>query len=145
MKKKRRYKARKKCKRISRQRQRQTLRANKNAKDKHHIFYTRNKWSHGPSCRLRLYPYCIVLIDKYTLHKYIHEHLTYIPTPRCSSIREVLYQLEQLREYGAISLNDPIEKRLQVLIALFECVEQPTANALKKQLKLVHDIKKPSD
>ena len=41
---------------------------------------------------------------------------------------------------GAISDKDPFEKRLIVLIALFECVAQPTADALKKQLDLVREF-----
>lgn len=53
-----------------------------------------------------------------------------------------MFHLEYLEKYGAIGPDDPIEKRLTVLIALFECIEQPTADALKEQLRLVHEFKK---
>lgn len=73
---------------------------------------------------------------------YIHTHLAYIPTPRTSIVPHVLYHLQYLEEQKAISLDDPIEKRLLVLIALFEYIEQPTADALKKQLELVREYYK---
>ena len=110
--------------------------------DRHHILYIRREWSRNGLGRLRLHPYCIVSIPRDTLHRYIHAHLAYIPTPKPFVVDEILYHLGYLEEYGAISMDDPIEKRLKVLIALFDCIEQPTADALRKQLELVHDFKK---
>lgn len=114
----------------------------KNPFDRHHIFYIRREWNKGNLKRLRLHPYCIVYLRRETIHRYIHTHLAYIPTPMGSTINDVLFHLDYLQRYGGISDNDPIEKRLKVLIALFDCVEQPTADALKEQLRLVCEFNK---
>lgn len=102
----------------------------------------RNEWNKGELDRLRLYPYCIIEMDRDTIHRYLHNHLACIPAPKECSIERVLFQLNCLMEHDAISLDDPIEKRLSVLIALFECSEQPTADALREQLRLIHEYKK---
>lgn len=110
--------------------------------DRHHIFWIRKEWSKGELNKLRLHPYCIVSLRRDTIHIFLHTHLAYIPTPRPLIVKEVLHHLKYLEDYGAISLDDPIEKRLRVLIALFDCVEQPTADALREQLRLVYEFKK---
>lgn len=61
-----------------------------------------------------------------------------IPVPRYHSAKSALEQLGYLEKYGGISKKDPIEKRLKVLIALFECIEDNTSNALKIQLEIVN-------
>lgn len=104
--------------------------------DRHHLFYQKRHY-YGILSDLRSYEYCVVSIPKNTLHHKIHEYLGDIPTPRPSSARDALFQLRTLYQYGGISNNDSIEKRLRVLIALFECAEQPTADALKEQLSIV--------
>lgn len=108
------------------------------AKDRHHILYQRRHYT-GVLSDLRNYEYCVVSIPKNTLHRQIHEYLGDIPAPRPASAREALWQLRVLYRYGGISDTDDIEKRLLVLISLFECVEQPTADALKEQLSIVRN------
>ena len=108
--------------------------------DRHHIFYIRKEWSRGPLDELRLHPYCMVPIHRDTLHRFLHTHLACIPAPRMSSAKEALFHLQYLEDYGAIGPDDCIEKRLEVLIALFRYVEEPTAEALKKQLELVYEF-----
>lgn len=110
--------------------------------DKHHILYIKEEWNKHGLEELRVHPYCIIKMERNTIHKYIHSHLAYIPVPREYSAKTVLFHLECLEKYGVIGLEDTIEKRLSVLIALFECVEQPTADALREQLELVHEFKK---
>ena len=110
--------------------------------DRHHIFWIRKEWNKGELNKLRLHPYCIVLLDRDTIHRYLHTHLACIPAPHGGIVDEVLKHLNLLESYGAIGPDDPIEKRLKVLIALFECVEQPTADALKEQLRLVYEFNK---
>ncbi len=58
-----------------------------------------------------------------------------------------LNQLMMLEQSGAISDDDDIEKRLMILAALFDCVEQPTADAFRKQQQVAHEFytKKPSE
>lgn len=110
--------------------------------DRHHIFWTRNEWKQGELNKLRMHPYCIVKLRRKTIHKFLHLHLAYIPTPGEESVQHVLFHLQSLKDYGAIKSSDSIEKRLTVLIALFDCIEQPTADALREQLKLVCEFKK---
>lgn len=90
---------------------------------------------------LREYWYCSVYIPKKTLHTHIHQGLQDIPVPRGLSAKIAIEHLEYLKKYEAISESDDIEKRLVVLIALFDCVEPETTEALKKQLHLVHTYK----
>ena len=111
--------------------------------DNHHIFYTRVSWNQALPNKLRTHWYCIVDIPKGTIHHRIHEKVRYIPVPRNSTITDVLEELGKLQSYGAIHPDDSIEKRLKVLIGLFDCVDQPTADALKKQLEVVTGDDKP--
>lgn len=115
---------------------------NKSPFDRHHIFWIRSEWSKGNFNKLRLHPYCIVPMHRETIHRYIHNHLAFIPLPKSCSVEYALYQLETLEQYGVISQDDSVERRLSILIALFECADQPTADALKEQLKLIHEFKK---
>ena len=108
--------------------------------DRHHIFYIRREWNKGKLDKLRLHPYCIVPLDRDSIHRYIHVHLAYIPAPSGRVVDGVLEQLDYLEKYGGISQEDSLEKRLIVLTALFECVEQPTADALKEQLRIIREF-----
>lgn len=68
----------------------------------------------------------------------IHEQVADIPTPKDISAKDALGQLKMLMEYGAITEEDSIERRLMVLASLFDCCDQPTADALRKQLTVVN-------
>lgn len=111
--------------------------------DKHHIFYIRKDWNKGELDKLRLHHYCVVKVRRSTLHRYLHTHLAYIPAPNERYGPLIINHLKFLEENGAIGPKDTLEKRLAVLISLFEFVEQPTADALKEQLKIVHEFKSP--
>lgn len=108
--------------------------------DKHHIFFIRREWNKGKLEVLRMHPYCIIPLHRETIHKYLHIHLACIPTPPPSIVEDVVYHLWLLEKNGAISPKDSLEKRLIVLTALFECVAQPTADALKEQLRIVREF-----
>lgn len=105
-------------------------------KDRHHIFFQKRFYG-GTLSEFRKYPYCVVLIPKNTLHHQIHSEVPNVPVPKVANAKNALAQLRTLYRYGAISDDDSIERRLVVLIALFECIEQPTADALKRQLDIV--------
>ena len=62
-----------------------------------------------------------------------------IQPPRDKSAELVLSELKLLKKYGKISENDPIEKRLKILILLFENLEPKTAWGFRKQLKIIRD------
>ena len=91
-------------------------------KDVHHLLWTRKSWKGGA----------------------VGQYIGSIPVPRYYSAKCALEQLGYLEKYGGISNEDPIEKRLKVLIALFECIEDCTADALKIQLAIVERFNKPS-
>lgn len=110
--------------------------------DHHHLLWTKAKWSSGYLGELRLYWYCIVLIHRETLHRYIHSQMCQIPVVRPSSAKYALQQLRLLDKAGALHEDDSIEKRLEILAALFDCAEQKTADALRKQIKIVCEFKK---
>lgn len=113
-----------------------------NLYDNHHIFFQERHYLMPALERLREYWYCIVSIPKIELHQTIHEYVGDVPAPTVEVAREVVKQLEMFDKKGVISYNDPIEKRLIILIALLEDCGRPTANALEKQLYIVYDNKK---
>ena len=109
---------------------------NPSALDRHHLCYQGRNWKKGYLKELRLHPYCVVIIPRATLHREIHETISNIVPPKDINAKDALFQLRMLEEHGAISLDDPIEKRLSVLIALFDCCEPETTLGFKKQLKI---------
>lgn len=131
----------KKKKRYNKRRKKQPRPVSK-IRDKHHLCYQRNKWQRGNLRQLRDYWYCKVLIPRDTLHKKLHLEMPDIPTPSDSSAKSALEQLEMLEQYSAISEYDSIERRLDLLASLFDCSDQPTANAFRKQLEIVREFRK---
>ena len=130
-KKKKRYKKRKK-----------QPRPVSNIRDKHHLCYQRNKWARGSLRLLRDYWYCRVSIPRDTLHKKLHIEMPDIPVPSDSSAKSALKQLEMLEQYSVISEFDSIERRLDLLASLFDCSDQATADAFRKQLEIVREFNK---
>lgn len=112
--------------------------------DHHHILFTRREWGKGELKKLRLHPYCVIELPITSIHRHIHANMAHIPPPKSCSAREALLQLKLLERYGAIRRDDPIEKRLALLAAIFDCSDQPTADALRMQLRIVCDLKSPS-
>lgn len=112
-------------------------------KDTHHLCYQKRNWQGPALVALRDFWYCKAEIPKNTLHRKIHSMVKDVPPPKAINAKSALEQLRTLERYGVIHEEDPIERKLQVLIVLFECVDQPTADAFKKQLDIVHEFKKP--
>lgn len=121
-----------------RKNRRRKVRVNGMVYDRHHLCFIKGKWATGSIYTLRQFHYCIMPIPKDTLHRYIHRNMTSIPVPREIAAKGALDQLRYLEKFGAISDDDPIEKRLMLLAALFDCIEQPTADGFRQQLELVH-------
>ena len=111
----------------------------RNANDRHHILWQRNKWSQGYVYKLRDHSYCKISIPRDTLHRHIHLEMIGIPVPSQDAAKIALDKINCLEERGLISYDDTFEKRLKVLITIFEENETETADALKKQLELVQD------
>lgn len=108
--------------------------------DTHHLLWYKRDYSKGWAKRLRDHWYCRVDIPRDTLHKEIHNQVSYVPVPGACAIKDALFHLNLLERFGGIGPNDPIEKRLQVLMALFDCCEPATYNALKKQLDICNSL-----
>lgn len=110
--------------------------------DRHHLCYQRGDWNHNELLLLRDFWYCVVPIPRETVHKSIHALVPTVPPPRDVSAKYALDQLRYLDNVGAITENDTIERRLELLVFLFDYIEQPTADAFRKQLKIVCEYQK---
>jgi len=130
----------KKKRRASHKRKRRQI--SPSVRDRHHLCYQKGKWGYGYLRELRDYWYCRISIPRDTLHRAIHCAVNDIPVPKNRSAKDALEQLRSLEKYGAITEFDSIERRLNLLIALFECSDQETADAFKEQLKVVCEYKK---
>ena len=109
--------------------------------DKHHLCFIGRRWNNGWLASFRKYWYCIVKIPRDTIHRYIHENLATISPPSPENAKAALEQLWELNKYGAIHDTDSIERRLEVLIALFDCVEPKTTEGFRKQLELIREYR----
>lgn len=118
---------------------------NPRATNGHHLCWQRRYWKRGAVRELREYHYCIMQLPKDTVHRYIHERMKLIPVPKEENAEFALEQLQYLYSINAIRDDDTIEKRLNLLAALFDCVDQPTADGFRRQLEIVHEYyEKPS-
>ena len=117
---------------------------NPSASDRHHLCWTKKQWDRGIYQAFRKHPYCIVVIPRDTLHRYIHYKIGQIPAPRFESVRLALARLEYLERLEVIRCDDSIERRLEVLASLFEYSDPDTAGAFKKQLRIVREYNKSS-
>lgn len=113
--------------------------------DTHHLLYPRSDWRCSEAAKaLRSHWYLKVEIPTDTLHSEIHRLVKAIPVPDHRMLLDVRKQLDIIYEHGAISDSDPIEKRLTLLYALFECASPDTAEALNAELQVVLNNKKTS-
>ena len=111
--------------------------------DRHHILYQRVNWSRGALAVLRQSNYCKVYIPR-DLHDKIHEGVRNITPPRLVNAIDVMRRLRDLELHDSINELDDFEKRLKVLIFMFEYIEPETTECLKRQLEIVHEYYEPS-
>lgn len=111
-----------------------------NRNDTHHICYQRRYWCKGGLKELREFWYSRILIPRDTLHRELHHEVWAVHPPREVNARSALAQLNMLEKYGSISHKDSLEKRLMLFIALFDGVEQKTADDFRKQLDVVRSF-----
>lgn len=105
--------------------------------DKHHLLWYKREYNKGWAKILRDHWYLRVEIPRDTLHKQIHCGVSHIPVPKAINTKAALEQLSLLENFGALHNDDPIDKRLMVLMAVFDCCEPATYAALKKQYEIV--------
>ena len=133
---------------VAKKKQRYTRKKNrayhapKTSLDKHHLCFIGRRWASGWLASFRQYWYCTIYIPRDTLHRYIHENIATIPAPRPESAKDALRQLQYLEKYNAIHDEDPIEKRLELIACLFDCTEQRTADAFRRQKEIVQEFYK---
>lgn len=108
----------------------------------HHLCWPRKCWNTGYAHAIRQHWYFSVEIPANTLHKYIHEQMECIPVPDGMTARGAYEQVVLLEKQGALHPEASVETRLSLLIALFDCAAQPTADGFKKQLRIVRRFKK---
>lgn len=72
----------------------------------------------------------------------IHEYIGDIPVPDGKVCRQTVEALNSWLEAGYISLDDPIEKKLETLIKCFNKAAPATADALRKELQIVTNFYK---
>lgn len=124
-------------KRSSQKRSSQSKRQKSRRRDTHHIFWPRHDWNRGWAKTLRTHWYMRVDIPMLTLHREIHHQILMVPVPKAVNIQGALQQLNLLEKHGAIHPYDTLEKRLYILLALFDCCEPATHAAIKHQYDVV--------
>lgn len=108
------------------------------AYDTHHLCFPKAKWCTGYCKAIRCHWYFNVVIPRKTMHMALHREVKEVPTPRGKSAEYALNQVIALEREKRISLDDPVEKRLELLILLFDRHDKPTADAFRKELEIVH-------
>ena len=109
--------------------------------DTHHICFARRKWNRGYAKAIRQFRYCTIQLPRDTLHKFIHDNMNGVAVPDDRVARYAYQQLLDLDKRGVLHDDDSIEKRLTLLIALFEYVAEPTAEDFRKQLIIIQSYK----
>lgn len=108
----------------------------------HHLCWPRKNWNGGYAHAIRQHWYFCVEIPAQTLHRVIHEEMSGIPVPDGAVARGAYEQVVLLEKQGALHPEASVETRLSLLIALFDCAAQPTADGFKEQLRIVRRFKK---
>lgn len=112
-----------------------------NCCDRHHIFWTRRSYSQHPwALKLRNHPYCIVLIPKNTLHREIHQNVVEVPLPSEMVCESTFKELNRLWDFGAITENDGIIKRLDLLIFIMKYAADDTVEVLQQQRDIASSV-----
>ena len=79
------------------------------------------------------------MIPKNTLHRFIHEGVSDVPLADGKSCKIAVMAINNWLEAGYISLDDSVERKLEVLIGIFNKISPKTANVLQKQLDIVRN------
>lgn len=109
-----------------------------NRKDFHHLLFQGRHWQQGYAKLLRQHPYMGKYIPQATLHREIHAKIHDIPTPNGSECRIAYNEICRLEKLGEIDIvNDSVEKRLDLLISLWEDKCPATVAILKWQRDIV--------
>lgn len=108
--------------------------------NRHHIFFEKKKWLSSGfwAAELRQCQWCIVEID-FGLHDHVTLNSPPVPIPSDETIEQVLYLLGRLVKHGSLDKRTSLERRLEILVYLFEGAAPDTAEALQAQLDAVRE------
>lgn len=119
-------------------RKKRERRVDYNYKDFHHLLFQRRHWQQGYAKLLRQHPYMGKYIPQATLHREIHAKIHDIPTPNGAECRMAYNEICRLEKLGEIDIvNDSVEKRLDLLISLWDDKCPATVAILKWQRDIV--------
>lgn len=102
--------------------------------------WDRSSWNKGYCKAIRSYWYFVVAIPRNTLHAKIHHEIFRIPPPSGASAKDAYNTIVLLDKYGILSKDDPIDKRVAILISLFNYAEPETVIALKREESIIHEF-----
>lgn len=83
----------------------------------------------------------MIKVPRNTLHARLHHEIMWVPPPSGKNAKEAFEQLVMLERFGALHKEDSIEKRLGLLIALFDYAEPKTTEAFRNQLRVVKEFR----
>lgn len=110
---------------------------NLSRKDYHHILFQGRHWKQGWAKRLREHPYCGGYIPQMTLHREIHSKIHDVPTPNGAECRVAVEALNSWLEAGYISLDDPMERKIEMIAKCFRAKCPATTAVLDWQREVV--------
>lgn len=106
-------------------------------KDYHHILFQGRHWKQGWAKVLRDHKYCGGYIPQNTIHREIHSKIHDIPTPNGVDCRKALERINRMLDAGEISLDDPIEVKIEVIADCFRANCPATTAILDWQREVV--------
>lgn len=105
--------------------------------DYHHILFQGRHWKQGWAKKLREHPYCGGYIPQMTLHREIHSKIHDIPTPNGADCRTAVLALNNWLDAGYISLDDPLDKKIEMIAKCFRAKCPATTAMLDWQREVV--------
>lgn len=101
-----------------------------------------NEFRESILINLREHPYCGMYIPQDTLHREIHSKVHDIPTPCGKACRVAVEAIDSWLAGGLISLDDPLERRIEVISWCFKAKYKPITAMLEYQREVVIEFKK---
>lgn len=122
---------------MSKKKRRSRANPNKRFYDYHHILFQKRHWKCGWAKILREHPYCGAYIPQATLHREIHSKIHDIPTPNGADCRVAVEAINSWLDAGYISLDDRLDRRIEVLTWCFRAKCPATTAMLDWQKEVV--------
>lgn len=107
------------------------------SQDYHHILFQEKHWKQGYAKILRDHPYCGGYIPQATLHREIHSKIHDVPTPNGKDCKEALIAINSWLAAGYISIDDPMESKIEMITKCFRVKCPATAAILDWQFEIV--------